>query len=89
MAYLLNYKIRFERNDGTEEEPNIVEYFLPASVFAADANYDEQMAFAKAEAYNGEVTVEEVPDPETPEAPDTDSVWDELDKAYQEGVDSV
>lgn len=33
---------------------------------------------------------EPVPDPETPETPTgDDSIWEELDKAYQEGVDSV
>lgn len=62
MAYLLHYKMRFEQNNGTEEEPNIVEYFQPAFVRATDADYDIQMAFAKAEAYNGEVTEEEVED---------------------------
>ena len=88
MAYLLHYKMRFERNDGTEEEPNTVEYFQSAFVRATDSNYDIQMAFAKAEAYNGEVTVEEVPDPEEPSTP-TFPVWDELDAAYREGVNSA
>ena len=60
MAYKLHYKIKRTRNEGTEEALNIVEYFQPASVDATDADYDKQMAFAKAEAYNGEVTVEEV-----------------------------
>lgn len=87
MAYLLNYKMRFERNDGTEEEPNIVEYFQNASVFATNADYDKQMDFAKAEAYNGEVIVEEIADQE-PE-PAGDDVWAELDAAYQEGVNAA
>lgn len=87
MAYLLHYNMRFERNDGTEEEPNIVEYFQSASVFATDADYDKQMDFAKAEAYNGEIIVEEIPDPE-PE-PAGDDVWVELDAAYQEGVNAA
>ena len=87
MAYLLHYNMRFERNDGTEEEPNIVEYFQSASVFATDADYDKQMDFAKAEAYNGEIIVEEIPDPE-PE-PASGDVWAELDAAYQEGVNAA
>lgn len=66
MAYKLHYKMKLHRNEGTEENPNIVEYFQSASVFATDADYDKQMAFAKAEAYNGEVTVEEVEDEYTP-----------------------
>lgn len=62
MAYLLHYKIRVERNDGAEANPNIVESLQESAVFATDSNYDEQMAFAKSEAYDGEVTVEEVSD---------------------------
>lgn len=90
MAYKFHYETKHTRNEGTEDEPNIVEYFQPASVDATDADYDKQMAFAKAEAYNGEVTVEDAPDPETPNTPTgDDSIWEELDKAYQEGVDSV
>lgn len=95
MAYLLKYQMRFERNDGTEEEPNTVEYFQNAAIRATDADYDKQMAFAQAEAYNGEVTVEEVEDEETTDTPTTDtptaepSVWDELDAAYREGVNAA
>lgn len=68
----LNYKIMTKVNYGTEEEPNIVEHFQSKEVFATKADYDAQMAFAKAEAYNGEVTVEELPDPET--EPTTDEI---------------
>lgn len=50
--------------------------------------FDANMPIAQAEAYNGEITVEGEFDPE-PEAPSEDSVWDELDAAYQRGVDSV
>lgn len=51
---------------------------------------EEAYQKALAEAYNVEVTVEDAPDPETPNTPTgDDSIWEELDKAYQEGVDSV
>ena len=45
---------------------------------------------AKREAYNGEYTIEDdgQPEPEVPQSGD-DEIWDELEKAYQEGVDSV
>lgn len=33
--------------------------------------------------------IPDFPDPEEPETPSDESVWDELDAAYQEGVDSV
>lgn len=90
MAYLLKYQMRFERNDGTEEEPDTVEYLQNAAIRATDADYDKQMAFAQAEAYNGEVIVEEVEDEETTDTPTAEpSVWDELDAAYQEGVNAA
>ena len=49
---------------------------------------DEEIA--KAEAYNGEYTIfdDGEPEPVTP-SKEEDAVWDELDAAYQEGVDSV
>jgi hypothetical protein len=46
------------------------------------------LPIAQKEAYNGKITVEGEFDPE-PETPSGDSVWDELDAAYQRGVDSV
>lgn len=65
MAYLLHYQTRSERNEGTEDNPIIVEYFKRFALYATDTTYDTQMAFAKKEAYNGEVTVEE----DVPEEP--------------------
>lgn len=51
---------------------------------------EEAYQKARTEAYNGEVTVEEVADPEPPVPSGGDSsIWDEMDAAYQEGVDSV
>lgn len=64
MAYELHYTRKIVHNHGTEDEPNIVEYLQEESVGATDADYDVQMAFAKEHSYNGEVTVEEVDDPE-------------------------
>lgn len=59
----IKYKIMQETNIGTEEEPNIRKELRdvslgPMSDVAFEANY----AMAVAEAYNGEVTVEEVED---------------------------
>lgn len=44
---------------------------------------------AKAEAYKGEYTIEDDGQPEPEPTPSEDSVWDELDEAYQKGVDSL
>lgn len=38
---------------------------------------------------NGEYIYDPLPKPEPEEPPTDTSVWDELDAAYQEGVDSV
>lgn len=52
------------------------------------ASFDANYPIAEKEAWNGEISVEGEFDPE-PENPAGDSVWDELDAAYQRGVDSV
>ena len=55
MAYEFHYRVRTTRHDGAE-------IFYDCSIGATDADYDEQMAFAKEQSYNGEVTVDEIPD---------------------------
>lgn len=57
----MNWTIEIKTNLGSEEEPDIVTSFLKKSGDYSEANY----AIAKAEACNGEVTVEEIPDTET------------------------
>jgi hypothetical protein len=84
---IIKYQLMTEVNHGTEEEPNIVQTFNDCEIHCSDETFESNYAIALKEAYNGEVTVEEVPDPEVPA--DEPTVWDELDKAYQEGVDSV
>ena len=76
MAYLLHYDMRFVRIENCEEGETEVECFQPKIIYATESDYDKQMAFAKAEAYNGEVTVEEVPDEET--EPTNDELMDIL-----------
>ena len=61
MAYLLHYELRFIRIETSDEGEVPVDCFQPKTVYATDADYDKQMAFAKAEAYNGNIIVEEVP----------------------------
>jgi hypothetical protein len=86
----IKYQIMTDVNHGTEEEPNIVQTFNDCEIRCSVETFEANYAIALKEAYNGEVTVEEVADPETPDTPTgDDSIWEELDKAYQEGVDSV
>lgn len=56
----IKYKfLSAEINSGTEKEPTVDRVFLEKSMTWSEANEE----IAKREAYNGEVTVEEVEDP--------------------------
>ena len=57
---LIKYQFMSEVNYGTEDEPNIVQTLTEKRIQYSESNY----ALAMGQAYNGEVTVEEVPDPE-------------------------
>lgn len=81
---IIKYNLCTKINHGTEEEPKIEEILSPVTMGWNEANEE----IAKKEAYNGEYTIEDDGLPE-PEIPSEDSVWDELDAAYQEGVNSV
>ena len=84
---IIKYQLMTEVNHGTEEEPNIVQTFNACEIQCADSVFESNYAIAEKEAYNGEIIVEEIPDPE-PEPAD-DDVWAELDAAYQEGVNAA
>lgn len=58
---LLKYQLMTEVNHGTEDKPDIVQTFHAAEIRCDDAHYGSALALAKAEAYNGEVTVENIP----------------------------
>ena len=75
-------------NRGTEEVPYFEPILLPHERHSDEANFEKNYAIAQREAYNGEVTVEDIPDPE-PVPGESEDVWAELDAAYQEGVNSI
>lgn len=81
---ILKYNLCTKVDHGTEDEQKIEEILYPVTMGWNEANEE----IAKKEAYNGEYTIEDDGQPE-PETPSEDSVWDELDEAYQRGVDSV
>ena len=58
---VLKYRMMTEVNHGTEGTPDTVQTFHAAEILCDDAHYDSALTLAKAEAYNGEVTVEEIP----------------------------
>ena len=84
---IIKYQMMTEVNHGTEEAPNIVQTFNACKIKCADDVFESNYAIAEKEAYNGEITVEEIPDPEPD--PAGDDVWAELDAAYQEGVNAA
>ena len=84
---LLKYEIATDYEIGTEEHPETKREIYQVSVACRDDEFEELYAKVKACSYNGEVIVEEIPDPE-PE-PASGDVWAELDAAYQEGVNAA
>ena len=69
---VLKYRLMTEVNYGTEEQPDIQQIFSDVSLGWSEANEE----IAKREAYNGEVTVEDIPDIEM--KPTTDDVLNAL-----------
>ena len=59
---IIKYQMLTEVNHGTEENPDIVQTFFPCTIKCSDDVFEANLAIAQADAYNGEVTVEEVPD---------------------------
>ena len=57
---VLKYRLMTEVNYGTEEQPDIARTFSDVSLICTDENYEANLSFAKAEAYNGEVSVENI-----------------------------
>ena len=92
---IIKYKyLSAEINHGTEEEPNIKQIIIEKSMECpTQAVYDANLPIAEAEAIPGTLDRDPFgefePEPEpTPSGGDS-AVWDELDAAYQKGVDSV
>jgi hypothetical protein len=84
---MIYYKVFSIVNAGTAENSMPAEAIVEKHIPYTEANE----AIAQKEAYNGEYTVEDdgQPNPEPTPSGDDSAVWDELDAAYQEGVDSV
>ena len=60
---IIKYKfLSCEINHGTEDEPNMEQVFLHKEIHCPDLDFEANYAIALKEAYNGEVTIEDVPD---------------------------
>lgn len=58
----IKYQLMKETNAGTEEKPDIVQTVVSKEIQCTVENLEANLAIAKSEAYNGEVTVEDIPD---------------------------
>lgn len=86
---IIKYKLCTRVNRGTEEEPEWVDILNPKEIRCTADKLEANEAIAQKEAYNGEYTIEDDGQPEPAPSGDDSAVWDELDAAYQEGVNSV
>lgn len=62
----IKYQFMREYNRGTKEEPDIVQTFHDCEIRCADEYFESNYALARRESHNGEITVEDIPDPVTP-----------------------
>ena len=81
----LIYSTYFDRETENGEIETVT---VEGSTIIPDGDLETFLPIAKAEAYKGEVTVKDVPDPE-PVPGSNEDVWAELDAAYQEGVNAA
>lgn len=59
----IKYKIMTEINRGTDEKPVVEQTFQDAVITCnSEENLEKNIEIAKAEAYKGEYTVEDLPD---------------------------
>lgn len=86
---IIRYQIVHEVNHGTEEEPKIEQVFLDKEIQCSDATFEANCAIAVSEAYNGEVTVEEVADEEKEPTTEERIAALEESKANQTDVDEL
>ena len=59
---IIKYRIMSEKNLGTEETHEIEQYLQPKKVYCSDEVFESNYAVAQQEAYNGEITVDDIPD---------------------------
>ena len=79
---ILKYKLATEINRGTEEEPDIEVSIAAVSMPYTEANYQ----LAQAEAYQGQVTIEDDGQPEPEPAPTLEDRVTNLESAIERGL---
>lgn len=81
---IIKYQLATEINRGTPEEPDIETVLSGVTMPYTETNY----AMAQAEAYQGQITVEDDGQPEPGPEPEY-VTYAELAKAIREGVNAV
>lgn len=76
-------------NHGTEESPDYEDVLYPVEIHCTADQLEANEAIAKAEAYNGEYTIEDDGQSDLSISDSNSSIWDELDEAYQNGINSL
>lgn len=65
----IKYQLCSRVNHGTEENPKYGDYIIGKEIHCSSANLEINEAIAKAEAYNGEYTIEDDGEEESPGTP--------------------
>lgn len=89
MAKVIKYKfLSCEVNHGTEEKPDIEQVILDKSITCpTQAIFDANYPIAEREAIPGTIEVSGEFDPEPSKS--SPITWEDLDAAYNEGVNSL
>jgi len=61
---LIKYQLIQEINIGAEDNPLVEQIFHTKEIRCSDSSFEVNFNIAQDEAYNGEVTVEDIPDEE-------------------------
>ena len=80
---VIKYQLVNEANIGTEEEPKIVQTLFDKEIECPNESFDTMLAVAKAEAYNGEVTVEDDGQSDFEAVPTSEQRIAELEEAFE------
>lgn len=75
---IIKYNTKIEYDTGTKEEQVVEERIVPQEVFATKDNLEIQVDYAKTEAIDGEITIEDDGQPE-PEPTELEQIRADLD----------
>lgn len=71
-------------NEGVSEK-----VFITKQMILTDESFAEALPYIEKEAYNGEYLVEDIDDPPVAPSPLESAIWEELDSAYTNGINSI